>query len=66
MKKKGKHSRKVYIAMGNKAIKIAFGMLRDQKPFQSIDPNYQVLHEINKKLKHQVISTKELSIRAVA
>lgn len=33
LKEKGKHSRKVFIAVGNKFIKIAFAMLRDKKHF---------------------------------
>lgn len=66
LKKKGKHPRKIFIAIGNEAIKIAFAMLRDKKPFQSTDANYQTLHEINKKLKHHVVSSTELSLPTVA
>lgn len=50
LKERGKHSRKVFIALGNKFLKIAFAMLRDYKPFMSNQNNYDGLKEVNKKL----------------
>jgi transposase len=55
LKEKGKHARKIYIAMGNKFIKIAYAMLRDGKPFLSNDNTGSLLDEINKKLKHNAV-----------
>lgn len=50
LKDKGKKARKIYIAMGNKFIRIAFAMLKNQKPFESNDSNFNYKHEISKKL----------------
>jgi len=52
LKEKGKHAKKVFIALGNKFIKIAFAMLRDKQPFMSKQPDFHILHEINKKLSY--------------
>uniref|UniRef100_UPI0011A90920 transposase n=2 Tax=Paenibacillus TaxID=44249 RepID=UPI0011A90920 len=35
LKEKGKHERAIFVAMGNKMLKVAFAMLRDRLPFQS-------------------------------
>jgi len=51
LKGRGKHERAIFIAMGNKMLKIAFAMLRNRSPFQSQCPEYCILDEINKKLK---------------
>lgn len=50
LKANGKHCRKIYIALGNKLLKVAFAMLKHQQPFHSphLEINYQ--EEINKKL----------------
>lgn len=56
LKDKGKHSRKVFIALGNKFIKIAFALLRDKKPFISKSKSIEIKHEINKKLKYNSFS----------
>jgi transposase len=55
LKEKGKHARKVFIALGNKFIKIAFAMLRDKKPFISKVESYEILEEINKKLTYNCL-----------
>lgn len=52
LKQKGKHSRKVFIALGNKFLRVAFAMLRDKKPFLSKQPDFNIIHEINKKLSY--------------
>ncbi|MDK2919926.1 MAG: transposase [Candidatus Petromonas sp.] len=52
LKEKGKHARKVFIALGNKFLKIAFAMIRDKQPFMSKQTDFHVLHEINKKLSY--------------
>ena len=52
LKSRGKHERAIFIAMGNKLLKIAFAMLRDQVPFTSRNAKYQIATEINKKLKY--------------
>lgn len=51
LKARGKHERAIFVAMGNKLLKVAFAMLRDRLPFQSQCPGYHILHEVNKKLK---------------
>lgn len=50
LKEKGKKAGKIYIAMGNKFIKIAFAMLKKQKPFECNDSNFNYYQEISKKL----------------
>jgi transposase len=51
LKGRGKHERAIFVAMGNKMLKVAFAMLRDRSPFQSQCPEYHILDEVNKKLK---------------
>lgn len=63
---KGKHSRKVFIALGNKFIKIAFAMLRDKKPFLSKQPGFNIIDEINKKLKYNNMDPQKAEGKAVA
>ena len=55
LKEKGKHSRKAFIAVGNKFIKIAFAMIRDHKPFISLQNEKSILDEMNSKLKYHTI-----------
>lgn len=50
LKEKGKKAGKINIAMGNKFIKIAFAMLKNQKPFEWNDPDFKYEQEISKKL----------------
>ncbi|WP_419959370.1 IS110 family transposase [Psychrobacillus sp. BM2] len=50
LKEKGKKAGKINIAMGNKFIKIAFAMLKNQKPFEWDDPEFKYEQEISKKL----------------
>ena len=55
LKQRGKHERAIFVAMGNKMLKIAFAMLRDGSPFQSQCPEYRILEEVNKKLKFSCV-----------
>lgn len=50
LKARGKHERAIFVAMGNKMLKIAFAMLRDRSPFQSQCHEYHIFDEVNKKL----------------
>lgn len=50
LKEKGKKGKKIYIAMGNKFLRIAFSMLKNQKPFEWNEPNFNYKQEISKKL----------------
>lgn len=50
LKEKGKHCRKIYIAMGNKFIRIAFSMLQHRTPFKWEHKDFNYKQEINKKL----------------
>jgi transposase len=65
LKEKGKHSRKVFIALGNKFIKIAFAMLRDKKPYISKQPVFNIVHEINKKLTYSCLLKHTKTVLAV-
>lgn len=56
LKGRGKHARSIFIAMGNKMLKIAFAMLRDRSPFLSQCSSYHILNEINKKLKYNCVT----------
>lgn len=68
LKEKGKHARKIFIAVGNKFIRIAFAMLRDKKPFSSNIEPYNIVEEINKKLSYncliQTTKTSKLALTA--
>ena len=64
LKEKGKHSRKVFVAMGNKFIKIAFAILRDKKPFLSKQSDHIIIDEINKKLKFNHLENQEIHVLA--
>lgn len=55
LKEKGKHPRKIYVALGNKFIKIAFAMLRDKQPFQSNQDGYNLIDEYKKKMRYTKI-----------
>jgi transposase len=57
LKAKGKHARKAYIALGNKFIRIAFSMLKHQKPYESKQSDYRILDQIKKKLVYVKIET---------
>ncbi len=50
LKEKGKKAGKIYIAMGNKFLKIAFSMLKNHKPFECNEPNFNYKQEVFKKL----------------
>ncbi|MCR8636975.1 transposase, partial [Paenibacillus radicis (ex Xue et al. 2023)] len=61
LKSRGKHQRSIFVAMGNKMLKIAFAMLRDRLPFTSSKPAHYVAVEVNKKLRFNCF----LPLRAV-
>lgn len=50
LKEKGKKYGSIYIAMGNKFLKIAFSMLKNQKPFECNSPSFSYHKEIMKKI----------------
>ncbi len=50
LKEKGKRAGKIYIAMGNKFIRIAFAMLKKQKPFECNNASFHYKQEMMKKL----------------
>lgn len=50
LKEKGKKAKKIFIAMGNKFLRIAFSMLKNQKPFEWNEPNFNYKQEVFKKL----------------
>ncbi|WP_249872887.1 IS110 family transposase [Oceanobacillus saliphilus] len=50
LKDKGKKAGSVYIAMGNKLLKIAFAMLTKEEPFKWDNPEYNYKEEVFKKL----------------
>ncbi|MDQ0233664.1 IS110 family transposase [Metabacillus malikii] len=50
LKEKGKKAGSIYIAMGNKFLKIAFSMLKNQQPFKWNNPNFNYEEEVTKKL----------------
>jgi len=51
LKERGKHSNQAYIALGNRMIRLAFSMIRNQTLYQSRQENYVLLKEISKKLR---------------
>lgn len=55
LKESGKHPRKIFIAMGNKFIKIAFAMLRNQVPFSPKRTSLCIQEEMTKKLKYTTL-----------
>ena len=50
LKEKGKKAGSVYIAMGNKFLKIAFAMLKNKKPFEWNNSTFNYKEEVFKKL----------------
>jgi transposase len=50
LKEKGKKSGSLFIAMGNKFLKIAFAMLKNQKPFEWNSSTFNYKEEVFKKL----------------
>lgn len=56
LKGRGKHERAIFIAMGNKMLKVAFAMLRDRSVFHSDCPDYRILDEVNKKLRFSCVT----------
>lgn len=50
LKDKGKKAGAIYIAMGNKFLKVAFAMLTKGKPFKWDNPEYNYKEEVFKKL----------------
>ncbi|WP_285844193.1 IS110 family transposase [Metabacillus halosaccharovorans] len=51
LKERGKHPREAYIALGNRMIRLAFSMIRNQTFYQTKDEHYVLLEEINKKIR---------------
>ena len=52
LKQKGKHSKMIFIAMGNKLLKIAFAMLTKKQPFHSKTAK-SIKDQLAKKLKQK-------------
>lgn len=50
LKEKGKKAGQIYIAMGNKFLKTAFAMLKNHKPFEWNNPDFNYKKEVLKKL----------------
>jgi len=57
LKDRGKHSRKAYIALGNKFIRIAFSMLKHKKTYETKQKDYGIFNEVKKKLLYTKMST---------
>jgi len=51
LKDKGKKTRQVYIAIGNRVLRMAYAMLRDGDFYRSQDPAYSLKSQIERKLK---------------
>ncbi|MFD2616522.1 transposase [Terrilactibacillus laevilacticus] len=55
LKERGKHPRQAYVALGNRMIRLAFAMIRNQTLYQTSREDYVLLNELKKKLhKHSV------------
>ena len=53
LKERGKHSRQAYIALGNRMIRLAFSMIRNQTLYQTKAENYTLYDEISKKIRKE-------------
>lgn len=51
LKDRGKYYKQAYIALGNRMIRLAFSMIRNQTLYRTNDPNYILYNEIDKKLR---------------
>ncbi|MEH7321813.1 IS110 family transposase, partial [Cytobacillus firmus] len=51
LKERGKHPNQAYIAIGNKMIRLAFSMIKNQTLYQTNQENYVLLTELKKKLR---------------
>ena len=50
LKERGKHPRQAYIALGNRMIRLAFSMIRNQTLYRTDQQNYVLFDELSKKL----------------
>jgi len=50
-KERGKHPRQAYVALGNRMIRLAFSMIRNQTLYRTDQPNYVLFDELSKKLR---------------
>ncbi|WP_309298102.1 IS110 family transposase, partial [Cytobacillus sp. NCCP-133] len=51
LKERGKHPNQAYVAIGNRMIRLAFSMIRNQTLYQTNQENYVLLTELRKKLR---------------
>ncbi|NUH83314.1 IS110 family transposase, partial [Bacillus firmus] len=51
LKERGKHPNQAYIAIGNRMIRLAFSMIKNQTLYQTNQENYVLLTELKKKLR---------------
>ncbi|MCC3359724.1 IS110 family transposase [Bacillus sp. REN16] len=56
LKEKGKKAGSIYIAMGNKFLKIAFAMLKNKKPFEWNNSTFNYKEEVFKKLSLPIVA----------
>lgn len=49
-KERGKHPRQAYVALGNRMIRLAFSMIRNQTLYRTDKPNYVLFDELSKKM----------------
>lgn len=50
LKERGKHCRQAYLALGNRMIRLAFSMIKNQTIYRSDQENYVLFDELDKKL----------------
>ena len=51
LKDRGKHTRQAYVALGNRMIRLAFSMIRNQSLYHTNHENYALLNQLSKKLR---------------
>lgn len=51
LKDRGKHTRQAYIALGNRMIRLAFSMVRNQSLYRTDEENYVLIDVVTKKLR---------------
>lgn len=69
LKDRGKHTNQAYIALGNRMIRLAFAMIKNQSLYRTNNEKYVLYHELKKKLRKsnvELFYKRYVSVQTVA
>nr|WP_245831792.1 IS110 family transposase [Oceanobacillus senegalensis] len=69
LKDRGKHTNQAYIALGNRMIRLAFAMIKNQSLYRTKNEKYVLYHELKKKLRKsnvELFYKRYVSVQTVA